>query len=66
MTDLQNVVLDLHSKVCVVIETERTPRGRIKWEKTVTGENFLDGPWEHKVSGISRSIKKAVKDAMKA
>lgn len=60
---LERAIRELHSHITVTVEFTLTPRGRVHWEKTVSGEDFLDGPWEKVTSGTERTYKKARKAA---
>lgn len=60
---LERAVQELHSHITVTVEFTLTPRGRVRWVKTVKGEDFLDGPWEVTTTGTERTHKKAKKAA---
>lgn len=64
--NLPEVISALHGSFTVKIDFVVTPRKRVAWTKTVSGEDFLDGPWEHTYRGIERTHKKAMKKALKA
>lgn len=66
MDDLIEKIKRLHNTVTLKIDFEITPRGRIKWTKTVCGEDFLDGPWVFTYTGTARNLKIARRRAMKA
>ena len=62
---LTRAVAELHTAVTVEVRFYLTPRGRVGWEKTVKGVDFLDGDWVVTSRGSARSHRKARKDAFR-
>ena len=63
--EAERVVRELHASVTLV--TSVRPDGdAYAWVATLTGEDFLDGPWSVTRDGTSRSQGRALRDAAKA
>lgn len=65
-SDLARAVHELHGRVQLTIETGFMSDGRVWWRATMSGENFLDGPWLRSDSGVARNHRQALRAASKA
>ena len=52
---LQVAIQELHGRIQIELDIRVLPNRMVEWEATVSGEDFLDGPWK---SSLGRRISK--------
>lgn len=60
MNELQRAVQDLHGRISIQLDIRHLPDRRVEWEATVSGEDFLDGPWESRLGKRISKDKRAM------
>ena len=63
--EFTRAVAELQTALTVKVRFYLTPRGRVGWEKTVKGTDFLDGDWVVTSRGSAKTHRKARRDAFR-